>query len=110
MLTLADGQLATTATALGTQGSWPIANAPAPQPWGNPVNITLNNTSGSNTETILVFIQRGSNNSTTNRRVARFVLAPNEQGIITSLVMGPSDVLLAQTTDGTTVDYLVTEG
>src|ERR1700721_1209618 len=110
MLTLADGQLATTATALGTQGSWPIANAPQPQPWGNPVNVSLLNTSGANTETILVFVQRGSNNTTTNRRVARFVLSPNEQGFITSLVLGPADVILAQTTDGTTVDYLISEG
>jgi len=95
MQSVADGQVAVSSTALFTgtinqQGQ---------------VNISLLNTSGSTTETVIVTLTRAA--SGVARRIARGVLAPNEQLYIAGLPVANGDIIKASTTDATTVDYLV---
>ena len=94
MHTVADGQVAASAAAIYTAIK------------DRMVNVSLANTSGVNTETVLVTVVTKAGTGTA-RQVARFVLAPNEQGFIQGLGLSDGDVLKATTTDATTVDYLV---
>lgn len=96
-LTLANGQLEATAATL-------LAGSAAP-PEGL-VNVVLNNT-GSSEETVLLTLQvRGG----TARRVARVVLNENEAAHVKGVPLATEDTLLAVTTNGSAVDYLVTVG
>jgi hypothetical protein len=93
MLTLASGQVAAADAPVYTVGAGVSI-----------VSAIFDNTSGSTTETVVVkLVALGA----TARRVARAVLAPNEQLLIQGLPMSPGDVLSATTTDATTVDYTV---
>lgn len=94
MQSVADGQVAAAAAAIFTGTATQYGQA----------NISLLNTSGSTTETILVTISRQGG---TARRVARAVLSPNEQLYIAGLPVANGDVVKASTTDATTVDYIV---
>ena len=108
MKSLVDGQLATTATTVFTCGSDYSQNDPAPSVGGATFALSLTNTSGSLAQTILLFIQRGSNGSTTNRRIARVILSANETAQVSGLAMSPGDILQASTTTASTVDYVMT--
>lgn len=92
-LTIANGQLATSATALAT--------ATGSDLW----SLRLTNTSGSLTETVLITVLRQGG---TARRVARIVLAPNEQAVVTNIPVESGDIVKGATTDATTVDYDLT--
>jgi hypothetical protein len=93
MLSVADGQLATSATALYTGIAAQVQ-----------ANVTCLNTSGSTTETVILTLTRGSG---TARRIARAVLAPNEQLFVTGIPLASGDVIKGSTTDANTVDYVV---
>lgn len=96
-LTLANGQLETTAATL-------LAGSAAPSE--GLVNVALNNT-GSSEETVLLTLQvRGG----TARRVARVVLNENEAAHVKGVPLAAEDTLLAVTTTASAVDYLVTVG
>lgn len=95
-LTLADGQLAASATAILTGST----SSPT-------VNVVLQNTSASTTETVVLTFQRSGG---TSRRLVRQVLAPNEQLIVSGITLMPDDTLLGQTTNASTVDYLAFSG
>ena len=92
MRTVADGQVAASSTAIYTATA------------ESTVNIRLANTSAVNTETVTMTVLRSGS---TARRVARFVLAPNEQGFVYGLGLSNGDIVKASSTDATTVDYLV---
>jgi hypothetical protein len=94
-LTFADGQLGTTAAAV-------IAGASVPL--GTRLDVILQNTS-SVTQTVVLTFQRAGG---TARRVARGVLAENEQMHVLGLPIQPDDTLLGVTTGASAVDYLVT--
>ena len=93
-LTLADGQLGTTAATV-------IAGATVPA--GTRLDVILQNTSAVTQEVVLTFQRAGG----TARRVTRGVLAENEQLMLTGLPIQPDDTLLGVTTGSTAVDYLV---
>jgi hypothetical protein len=92
-LLIANGQLAVSATALAT--------ATGSDLW----SLRLTNTSGSLTETVLVTVLRQAG---TARRIARIVLAPNEQAVLSNIPVESGDVVKCATTDATTVDYDLT--
>ncbi len=92
-LTVADGQLATSATLL-TTGVGRHAK---------PVNVLLSNT-GTNDETIILTYSR---NGGTQRRIWRVVLPANWQGRVTGLPLNGADSLYGQTTNASVVDYVV---
>lgn len=89
--TLADGQVAATATALLTATVV------------DKVTAVFQNISGS-TETVVITLQRSGG---TARRVAYAVLSTNEQLIVKNLPVQSGDILLAVTTDASSVDYVV---
>jgi hypothetical protein len=68
------------------------------------VNITCLNVSTTLTETVVLTFQRAGGVA---RRIARAVLAPNEQLRVTGLPMGVGDILVGVTTDAATIDYVV---
>ena len=92
-ITVNDGQVGTAAAAIIPVGS----------PEGR-YSATFQNTSASLTEIVLVTFTRSGGSS---RRVARAILAPNEQLVITGMPVGTGDAVLASTTDATTVDFVV---
>lgn len=92
-LLIGNGQLASTAAALGTATGRDL--------W----SLKLANTSGSTTETILITVLR---NGGTARRLARIVLAPNEQATVTNIPVESGDVVKGVSTNATTVDYDLT--
>lgn len=92
MQLVADGQLASSATALYTG----IAQVQAV--------VVCQNTSASLTETVAITLTKLGG---TARRVAYAVLAPNEQLVVTGLPLNVSDVVKGSATDATTVDYTV---
>jgi hypothetical protein len=94
MLIVANGQLANSSTAIWT-GTDPSAQ----------FNLSCLNTSGASTETVLVTITPSG--GSTARRVARAVLLPNEQLFVMGFAVGNGDVVKAQATDATTVDYIL---
>lgn len=90
---LADGQLAATATAMYTaDGSTTV------------LAVVLENTSGSASETVVLTLTRSGSSA---RRIVRAVLAANEQLIVQGLNVSPGDILKGSATDATTVDYTV---
>jgi hypothetical protein len=90
-ITLADGQVGATATALSTN------------PLSGLVNVTFCNVGGLS-ETVVVTLLR---NGGTARRVARAVLAANEALVVAGLQVHGVDTLKASTTNATSVDYVV---
>lgn len=94
-LTFADGQLGTTAAAI-------LAGSAVPA--GTRLDVNLQNTSGVS-QTVVLTMQRAGG---TARRVARGVLAQDEQLILTGLPIQPDDTLLGVATGGSSVDYLIT--
>jgi hypothetical protein len=90
----ANGQLATSATTIYTASGIDTA-----------VDLTLANTSGSLTETILVLVK--ANGSSTAQRLKRVVLSANETSRLNCIKVGAGDIIQAQTTDATTVDFTV---
>lgn len=96
-LTLADGQLAAAAATI-------LAGSSLDGGEGGKVQVLAQNV-GSSAETVVLTMQRAGG---TARRVARAVLAANEQLLVTGLPMQPDDTLLGTTTNATSVDYLVT--
>ena len=98
MLPAADGTLAASSTAIYT----PLV----PQASGQSVDVLLQNTGGS-TETVLLTLTRSGGGTP---RLARAVLATNEQLLVQGIVMGPGDVLKGQSTDASVVTYYVTQG
>lgn len=94
-LTLADGQLGTTAATL-------LSGADAPQ--SGRVDVVLSNT-GTSEETVVLTFQRSGG---TARRLARLVLNANEQAHVRGVAVQPDDTLLAVTSTASAVDYLVT--
>lgn len=102
MKTFADGQLATSSTAIFTGGQ--DTNYPSE---GNVVVcLSLANTSSSLTQTILIKSQRQGG---TARLIRRVVLAANESATIDNIPLMMGDVLLGQTTTASTVDYILGE-
>lgn len=93
-LTLADGQLGTTAATLFSG-----ANAPAT----GRINLIASNT-GILEETIVLTFQRAGG---TARRIARAVLKKNQALMVCGLPIQPDDTLLGVTTSATVVDYLI---
>lgn len=91
--TLANGQVASTATTVVTATTT------------DRLNILLRNTSGSLTETVQVTVKRQNG---TARNLPQQILAPNEAAIIEGLPVEGGDVVQATTTDASTVDYDVT--
>ena len=99
MAILNNGQLPTVAAAIVTGSNLP-GNV------GTRVGLTLNNTSGSLTETILLtYVPSGG----TARRIKRIILAANEQAVVSNIVLMPGDTINGVTTDATTVDYVAYE-
>lgn len=100
MTPVASGQLATSATAIYT----------APTGQGQPpslqANVTLANTSGTTTETVILTVTRASTGNT-RRRAPRPILSPNESCEWTGISLAPGDSINASTTDANTVDYAV---
>lgn len=96
-LTLADGQLAASAGTI-------LAGSSLDGGEGGLVQVSCQNV-GSSAETVVITMKRAGG---TARRVARAVLAADEQLQITGLPMQPDDTLLGATTNATSVDYLVT--
>lgn len=94
-LTFADGQLGTTAATILAGSSVPA---------GTRLDVILQNTSAV-TQTVVLTFQRAGG---TARRVARGVLAENEQMHVLGLPIQPDDTLLGVTTGSLAVDYLVT--
>lgn len=92
-LTLADGQVAATATEI-TAGPGDMARR---------VNVSFSNVGGAE-ETLVLTITR---NSGTARRLRRVTLAANEQFEITGLPLNSTDSLKAATTNASSVDYMV---
>jgi hypothetical protein len=92
-LTLADGQVAATATAVYTG----VGNV------GRRLNVTLANTNTTEETVVLTFARKGG----TARRLARVVLAPNEQFELCGLPLDREDVLYGVTTTADVVDYIV---
>ena len=96
---LADGQLAATKGTIYTTPSLTTAYVK----W-----LSVHNTSGSTTETILVYVKRSGSSS---RIIGRAVLLPNEHTRIISdgesIVLSAGDLIEAQTSNATTVDYVI---
>lgn len=69
------------------------------------VSVTLQNTSASATQTATLTLTL--NGTSTARRLDRVVLAPNESRVINGVQLGNGDVLKADTTNASVVDYLV---
>ena len=110
MQIFANGQLGTAAATIYQQGKPPSgAISPQPQGWGTACALSFQNTSGSISQTLLVFVQNTSNGSTTNRRIGRAVLAANEQYLLSGVTLGYGDIIQAQTTTASVVDYIVSE-
>lgn len=95
-LTLADGQLGTTAATL-LSGADAVAGS---------VSAVFTNTSAAEQTVILTFRRSGG----TARRIARAVLAEHEQLRLDNLPMQPDDTLLGYTSNASAVDYLVVSG
>ncbi len=92
-LTVADGQVATTATEI-TKGRGNHAR---------PLDLTFANVGGQE-ETLILSISRGGG---TARRLKRVVLSPDEQLEICALALNSTDSLLAQTSNAASVDFVV---
>ena len=92
-LTLADGQLGTSAASV-------LSGADAPS---GVVSGIFHNTSDVEQTVLLTFKRSGG----TARRLVRAVLLENEQLIVSNLPMQPDDTLLGRTTTASTVDYLI---
>lgn len=97
--TLADGQLAASSTTI-------LAGSSLDNPDGDSLDISCTNTAAT-TETVIVTLARAGG---TARRIARAVLAQNEELVITGLKMQGDDTLAAYSTNVSAVDYLVTGG
>ncbi len=69
--------------------------------------ISVHNTSGSTTETVLIYV----NTSGTSRVIARVVLLPNEHARILSdgeaFILEAADLIEGVSTNATTVDYFI---
>ncbi len=91
-LTIADGQVAATATQIVTG-----------RDHARKLNVILSNT-GTQDETVILTYRR---NGGTPRRIWFGVLSPNWQARICGLPLNGADVLLGQTTDAGVVDYVV---
>lgn len=95
---LASGQLPSTKTTLYTVPASTTAYVKF---------LSLANTSGSTTETILIFLHDG----TASRRIARVVLAPNETSRVIEIGeaanLGATNLIEGQSTNATTVDYWI---
>lgn len=89
--TLADGQVAATATAVLSAGT------------PGPVTAIFANT-GVVAQSLIVTLKRGTG---TARRLAKVLLAADEQMVIANLPLNADDTLYAQATDASVVDYLV---
>ena len=92
-LTLADGQLGTTAAQI-------LAGSSAP---ANRITVVLQNVSSNEQTVTLTFSRAGG----TARRLARAVLDQNEQLYLTGLPMQPDDSLLGMAGASAAVDYLI---
>lgn len=93
-LTLADGQVGTTAATL-------LSGADAP-PTGR-VDVVLQNTTSAVQTVVLTYTRAGG----TARRLARFVLEENQQAVYRGVPLQPDDTLLGVTTTASVVDYLI---
>jgi hypothetical protein len=69
------------------------------------VNINVANSSGSNTETVILYVSR---NAGTDRILRQVILNPNESAFLAGLPIESGDLIKGQTTDATTVDYDIT--
>ncbi len=92
MQLVSNGQLATSAAAIYTGVS------------SVQCVVTCQNTSTNTAQTIVLTLTPTSG---TARRVARAVLAANEQLVVSGVPLSSGDVLMGHTTTATTVDYLV---
>lgn len=92
-LTIADGQLAATATQI----------VAGPGNHARQINVVLSNT-GTQDETIVLTYSR---NGGTQRRVWRCVLSANWQARVCGLPINVADVLYGSASDASVVDYLV---
>ena len=101
---LADGQVAASQTAILNQAIATTNYGPGFTLDPYRASINFANTSGSLSETVQLFVQREGG---TSRLIDYAILAPHEVRKITGIPMNPGDTLLAQTTDATTVDYIV---
>lgn len=92
-LTLANGQVAATPTAIytGVQSDF--------------VTIRYRNTSGSTTEVVETTVLRAGG---TARKLTRLTLAPNCSAVIANIPLQSTDIVKATTTNATTVDYDMT--
>lgn len=95
-LTLADGQVAASATSIYAGSASPAKK----------VTVTFTNVGGQSETLVVTFTRAGG----TARRVLRHVLAANEAVVLRGLPMQADDTLLAATSNATSVDYLVTDG
>jgi hypothetical protein len=95
-LTLADGQLGTTAATL-----YSGASAPAN---GHRIDVILQNTGDSEETVVLTFQRMGG----TARRLFQCVLQADEQLLLRGVPVQPDDTVLAVTSTASVVDYLVT--
>ena len=96
-LTIADGQVAATATEI-TVG---------PSDDGGRVNLTFCNT-GTQEETLVLTVTRGSGG--TARRLKRITIQPDEQCEFSGLPLNRDDSLKGVTTTASVVDYIVSVG
>ena len=94
-LTLADGQVAATATEIAT----------GPSDDGGRVNLTFCNV-GSAEETLILTMSRNGGSA---RRLCRKVLAPNEELWLGGIPLNQSDSLKAATSNAEAVDYTVSK-
>lgn len=92
MQLVANGQLADSTSALYT-GISPVQAV-----------VVLQNTSNSSSETVLLTLTPSGG---TARRIARAVLAANEQLVLSGVPLNVNDVLKGHATDASTVDYTV---
>lgn len=99
-VTVADGQLLSSAGTI-------LDNTSLSNGWSGHFSLYLSNTSASLTQTIVITMKRAGG---TARRIARFVLAPNEQAWINNFPFELNDTLLGVTTNASTVDYMIVAG
>lgn len=115
--TLADGQLAVAATTMITGAvatAYPAAGAGqvgAPSLTGNCLTVNLSNRSLTLTETIIISFLRGSASvNPTSRMIYQLKLGPQQSAVINNIYILSGDTLQGQTTDATTVDYVISSG
>ena len=99
MKTYADGQLAASSTLMFTAGQ----DGP-PSDGQVTVSVSLGNSSGANTETVILKLLRAGS---TARIIRRAVIVPNGSAVVDNISLSSGDALYGQSTHATTVDFVI---